>query len=258
MQNGNVGVAGVANAEATMDLGAGTGKPKLYLYNDSASVLGFGIYANELRSFTDLAATRFSWGYQSHAGAFNEWMRLDGGRLGIGAPPITLSFLQVRVGTNQNLGVRPPTNIPGAVQLDVYNDAANANIPMEFVGTMFGFFGGQVGLGVAADYGARLTIDAGVRPIFLRNPGTGNGFAIRNDTAVFKIGYEGDNGSDVGSHIAMDWTGALSIPLGTTPTDGFLINGNGCFYLDEVGKNVMVKIKTSGAVVKTVVLGTWT
>lgn len=76
--SGNVGI-GNTNPLAKIDLGSTYGMAKLYLYNDGTYVNGFGIYANEFRSFfdtIDAALSRMTWGKQSLAGSFTEFMRL--------------------------------------------------------------------------------------------------------------------------------------------------------------------------------------
>ena len=76
--NGYFGI-GTDIARAAIDLGSTYGLPKLYLYDDGTYVNGFGIYANEFRSFFDTinaTLSRMTWGKQTLAGSFTEFMRL--------------------------------------------------------------------------------------------------------------------------------------------------------------------------------------
>ncbi|HEY7390441.1 MAG TPA: cell division protein ZapB [Bryobacteraceae bacterium] len=55
--------------------------------------------------------------------------------------------LQIHAGTNENLLIEGPINLPGAVSLSSANDAITANTPMEIRGNPVPFLIGNVGIG---------------------------------------------------------------------------------------------------------------
>ena len=60
-----------------LNLGSNYGLPKIYLYNDGTYNDGIGIYSREYRFFAnELENNMFTWGKQTFAGVFTEYMRL--------------------------------------------------------------------------------------------------------------------------------------------------------------------------------------
>jgi hypothetical protein len=68
------------------------------------------------------------------------------GNVGIGTTSPNVP-LQVRTGTNQEIWLAGHNNLSSGVNIAAVNDAGAANVPFEFDGSQFGFFGGNVGIG---------------------------------------------------------------------------------------------------------------
>ena len=68
------------------------------------------------------------------------------GNVGLGVVPV--GKLQVKAASNVNLSVSENS---GAIRLNGVNDAADANVPMEFTASSYNLIGGNVGVGVAPD-----------------------------------------------------------------------------------------------------------
>ena len=86
-------------------------------------------------------------------GGYAERMRItSGGNVGIGTDS-PYAKLSVKDGTNINLGIKVGQTDTTAVMLNAYNDAVNANIPMEFRASKFNFENGNVGIGTTSPVG---------------------------------------------------------------------------------------------------------
>ena len=82
-----------------------------------------------------------------------ERMRIDSsGNVGIGtSSPFSTARLQVKTGTDLNLAVQTGTTLTSGMKINAFNDAANANIPLELNGS---------GLLLKTNEAERMRIDA--------------------------------------------------------------------------------------------------
>ena len=140
--SGNVGIgkSQSGNAVLTVKSPAG-GNTGIILIEGDTTDDGWGVYATTANKYI---ITRFTGGSYS-----DKFTILEGGNVGIGTD-LPYAKLSVKDGTNINLGIKVGQTDTTAVMLNAYNDAVNANIPMEFRASKFAFQYGNVGIGTAS------------------------------------------------------------------------------------------------------------
>ena len=75
LRNGKIGI-GTVSPTRPLSFPAVTGE-KILLFPGGAGEIGIGVYSNELRIHSDIAAARISFGYQNNAGNFTQTMWLN-------------------------------------------------------------------------------------------------------------------------------------------------------------------------------------
>lgn len=145
---GNVGIGTSAPWARVHAVGTAADYPLLSATNSDfvSSSTGSGLYiatgASAGNTYSYLQA------FQSGNSASNNLvLQKFGGNVGIGTTN-PLDLLQVRVGSNKNFGVQTSTD-PAGVQVNAFNDAGNANIPLELNASKFLFSTGNVGIGTS-------------------------------------------------------------------------------------------------------------
>jgi len=101
------------------------------------------------------------------------------GKVGIGTSSPESKF-QVNDGTNINLAIKVGQTDTSAVMLNAYNDAASANIPLEFRASKFAFQNGNVGIGTASPTNPLVIQGSNTAPQFriIRSESTSQGMTI--------------------------------------------------------------------------------
>jgi hypothetical protein len=184
----------------------------------------------------------------------NRLMTIFGnGNVAIGtATPYSGAKFQTKLNTNVNLGI-DAGGASGSIRLDAYNDAANANIPLELQGSSVGLYGGgtlgllvnsfgNVGIGTASltrklDIlsGTGVTPLAAVGPggsILIDNVGSGQSYYQANSFHQF----QGTSGNPI-----LTMFNGGSVAIGTTDPKGYKLAVAG----DAIAESMTVDLQAN-------------
>ena len=170
---------------------------------------------------------------QGTAGVLSTVATFDrSGNVGIGTTS-PYAKLSVKDGTNINLGIKVGQTDATAVMLNAYNDAVNANIPMEFRASKFNFDVGNVGIGTTVPSYA-LDIERVTGEVAIQLQARDNS----SNTAI----YFGDNDdADVGSLIYNQGSNYMSFTTNTGERMRINSSGDVGIGIDSTSAKLNVK-----------------
>jgi hypothetical protein len=113
---------------------------------ERADSTGFATNAGHA-SYADSAGNGGGSGDAHWAANGNDIHNTNSGGVGIGTTPHAYYRLQVRQGTDKNLGIRDAN---GELALEAVNDAISADVPLSYYASKHSFMGGNVGIGTTS------------------------------------------------------------------------------------------------------------